>query len=156
MPLLLVLFLEIRCPRYLIHNLTAAITETDLFSHVCSVLYVSGPAALITFALYWIIGQSHVSVATDWGAVNNILAALESNFNISPLTLLPPLLVIILSVLKIPAIVALMISYLTAALLLSLLKEQVLEILNRIASGFVSNTGLDVVDRLLTQEALIP
>jgi NhaC family Na+:H+ antiporter len=133
-------------------NLTAAITETDLFSHVCSMLYVSGPAALITFALYWIIGQSHVSVATDWGAVNNILAALESNFNISPLTLLPPLLVIILSVLKIPAIVALMISYLTAALFAVITQGASLgDIITVSASGFVSNTGLDVVDRLLTQ-----
>ena len=133
-------------------NLTAAMTGTDLFAHVRSMLYVTLPAAIISFGLYWIIGTSYIAGGeTNIDTVNSILNALSSNFNLSPLTLIPPLLVIILSIKKVPAVVALMVSFLTAGLFSIITQGATLSsILVASSSGYVSNTGLEIVDQLLT------
>src|SRR5699024_7194790 len=50
-------------------NLTAAMSGTPLFSHVKSMLYVSGPAVIISLILYYFIGKGAVSSTTDFSIV---------------------------------------------------------------------------------------
>ena len=95
-------------------------TGTKLFDHVRSMLYVTIPAAFISLGLYWVVGNRYISGEINMETVNSILQTLSSNFNLSPLTLIPPLLVVLLSVRKVPAVMALMISFLTASFFASL------------------------------------
>lgn len=133
-------------------NLTAAMTGTNLFDHVHSMLYISGPGSLISLVLYTIIGKTYISGNIDYETINKILSVLSDNFNISFVTLIPPLLVIILSVLKVPAIAALMISFASSSILSTFNQgASFADILNVAANGFVSNTGHELVDRLLSQ-----
>lgn len=132
-------------------NLTAAMTGTDLFAHVRSMLYITIPAAIISFILYWIVGTRYISGEISLDTVNSILETLTNNFNLSPLTLIPPLLVIVLSALKIPAVVALMVSFLTAGFFSTITQGATLgDILAVSANGYIANTGLEIVDKLLT------
>lgn len=134
-------------------NLTAAMTGTRLFDHVRSMLYVSGPGAIICFFVYGFIGRNYATAGNvDFGTVKSILSTLSSNFNISLLTLVPPAIVIILSVLKVPAIVALMISFMSASIFSIVTQGASLaDIIEAGANGFVSNTGHELIDKLLTQ-----
>ncbi|MDD4569910.1 MAG: Na+/H+ antiporter NhaC [Tepidanaerobacteraceae bacterium] len=134
-------------------NLTAAMTGTRLFDHVRSMLYVSGPSAIISFIIYSFIGRGYAAAGSvDFGTVESILSTLSNNFNISLLTLVPPAIVITLSVLKVPAIVALMISFMSAGIFSMITQGASLAgVIEAGANGFVSNTGHELIDKLLTQ-----
>ncbi len=132
-------------------NLTAAMTGTKLFDHVRSMLYVTIPAAFISLGLYWVVGNRYISGEINMETVNSILQTLSSNFNLSPLTLVPPLLVVLLSIRKVPAVMALMISFLTASFFAILTQGATISSILAVSSGgYVANTGLEIVDKLLT------
>lgn len=134
-------------------NLTAAMAGTNLFSHVKSMLYVSGPAAIISIIVYGVMGTSYAATsAMNNELVTGILSTLQSNFNISLLTLIPPALVIILSVKKMPAIPALIISFLTSSIFAIITQGVGFEAIIRAgATGYVAETGHELIDGLLTQ-----
>ncbi len=138
-------------------NLTAAMAGTNLFSHVKSMLYVLGPAALISIAVYAIMGGSYASGGEmDNALVSEILATLKSNFNISALTLISPAIVIILSIKKVPAIPALVVSFLTSSIFAVLTQGAGFEdIINVGATGYVAETGHELIDGLLTQGGIL-
>ncbi len=133
-------------------NLTAAMSSTDLFDHIKSMLYVSAPAALISLGLYALIGSFYLDGSADLASINQILSSLSQNFNISLWTLIPPALMLLLSLLKVPAIASLSISFLTASLFAVLSQgASFAEILNAAANGYQADTGLELLDSLLTQ-----
>ena len=133
-------------------NLAAAMSGTDLFDHIRSMLYVSVPTVLISLIFYGVIGKMYITNNVDLQTVEKILTTLQSNFNISLITLIPPLLMIVLSILKTPAIVSLSASFITAASFAMITQGASLaEIINIAANGYVSNTGYELIDNLLTQ-----
>lgn len=133
-------------------NLTAAMSNTDLFSHIKSMLYVSIPAALISLVAYTIIGKYYLTAQADLATINRILNNLNHNFNISLLTLIPPFIMLTLSFKKTPAIASLAVSFLTASLLAILTQGVSLaEIITTAANGYQANTGFTLIDQLLTQ-----
>ncbi|HHV18531.1 MAG TPA: Na+/H+ antiporter NhaC [Thermoanaerobacterales bacterium] len=134
-------------------NLTAAMTGTKLFDHVRSMLYVSGPGMIISLIIYSFVGRNYAAVENvNLGTVDSILSTLSSNFNLSLVTLVPPAIVITLSVLKVPAIAALMISFVSAGISSIFTQGASLAgIIEVGANGFVSNTGHELIDKLLTQ-----
>lgn len=133
-------------------NLTAAMSSTNLFDHIKSMLYISVPAALISLGLYALIGAFYLDGSADLANINQILNSLSQNFNISLWTLIPPALMLLLSLFKVPAIASLSISFLTASLFAVLTQgASFAEILNAAANGYQADTGLDLLDSLLTQ-----
>ncbi|PTW02792.1 NhaC family Na+:H+ antiporter [Halanaerobium saccharolyticum] len=133
-------------------NLTAAMSSTDLFDHIKSMLYVSGPAALISLILYAVIGTFYLDGSANLANINQILSSLSQNFNISLWTLIPPALMLLLSLFKVPAIASLSLSFITASLFAVLTQgSSFAEILNAAANGYQADTGLELLDSLLTQ-----
>ncbi|MFW5897934.1 MAG: Na+/H+ antiporter NhaC [Halanaerobium sp.] len=133
-------------------NLTAAMSSTELFEHIKSMLYISGPAALISLILYSIIGFFYLESGADLANVNQILSSLSQNFNISLWTLIPPALMLLLSLFKVPAIASLSISFITASIFAVLTQGATFaEILNAAANGYQADTGMELLDGLLTQ-----
>ncbi|MFP4021874.1 MAG: Na+/H+ antiporter NhaC [Halanaerobium sp.] len=133
-------------------NLTAAMSSTELFEHIKSMLYISGPAALISLILYSIIGFFYLESGADLANVNQILSSLSQNFNISLWTLIPPALMLLLSLFKVPAIASLSISFITASVFAVLTQGATFaEILNAAANGYQADTGMELLDGLLTQ-----
>ncbi|RCW48658.1 MULTISPECIES: Na+/H+ antiporter NhaC [unclassified Halanaerobium] len=133
-------------------NLTAAMSSTDLFEHIKSMLYISVPAAFISLILYSIIGSSYLDVGANLSQISMIMENLSSNFNISLWTLIPPALMLLLSLFKMPAIASLSISFITASIFAFLTQgASFAEILNAAASGYQADTGMELLDSLLTQ-----
>lgn len=133
-------------------NLTAAMSSTDLFDHIKSMLYISAPAALISLILYAFIGHFYLESGADLANINLILGNLEQNFNISFWTLIPPILMLVLSLFKMPAIASLSISFITASVFAVLTQgASFAEVLNAAANGYQADTGMELLDGLLTQ-----
>jgi NhaC family Na+:H+ antiporter len=133
-------------------NLTAAMSSTELFDHIKSMLYISVPAALISLVLYTIIGRFYLESGADFANINLILENLEQNFNITLWTLIPPTLMLLLSLFKMPAIASLSISFITASFFAFLTQGATFaEILNVAANGYQADTGMELLDGLLTQ-----
>ncbi|ACB85406.1 Na+/H+ antiporter NhaC [Natranaerobius thermophilus] len=132
-------------------NLASAMTGANLFDHIGSMLWVTAPATIISLILYTIIGLGQSGGAVDLQEVNTILETLQSNFNITLLTLIPPVLVLILSIKKVPALATLMISFFAGSLIAVITQGASLSsIITVSASGYEASTGVEFVDELLT------
>lgn len=133
-------------------NFAAAMSDTGLFDHIGSMMYVSIPTAFTSLALYAFIGRGFAEGASNIGTVDTILNTLQSNYNISLLTLIPPIIVIVLSLMKTPAVKTLTASFLTASVFAVLTQGAgMTELINVVANGYDANTGVELIDGLLTQ-----
>lgn len=87
-------------------NLAAASSETGLFDHVTAMVSTTGPCFLISLVIYTIIGLN-ASGTYDPHVATDFQAVLAQAFNLSPLLLVPIVLIVVVCVLKMPAIPAL-------------------------------------------------
>jgi len=87
-------------------NLAAAVTKTPLFDHIRYLLFTTGPSMTISLVLFTIIGFNlDTSVAS--ANAENVLAAIDSTFNITLWLLLPAVVTLGLIVKRVAAIPAL-------------------------------------------------
>ncbi|WP_317930317.1 Na+/H+ antiporter NhaC [Halioxenophilus sp. WMMB6] len=87
-------------------NLASASAGTDLFTHIRYMTYTTIPSITLALLLYLVLGFGHSS-ALDAASIEEILAALDNSFNITPWLLLVPLCVLVMIVKKIPPLPAL-------------------------------------------------
>jgi len=87
-------------------NLAPAVSGTDLITHIKYMLYTTIPSISITLIIFLVIGFFLESKG-DSSQVDDILAALNESFYISPVLFLIPLVVIGLIIMKVKAIPAL-------------------------------------------------
>jgi len=136
-------------------NLAPAMAGAKLFDHVRHMVYTTGPSLIIALVLYWIIGRKYATSNCDTAGVQVILDGLSAKFRISPLLLLPPLLVIVMVVLRTPAIPGLMGGAVLGGLFAWLFQGAGMTAIIKSAHyGYVSGTGLASIDSLLTRGGL--
>ncbi len=136
-------------------NLAPAMAGATLFDHVRHMIYTTGPSFLIALVLYGILGMKYAGGEVDSESINLILNTLNNQFNINLMLLVPPLLVIALVVFKVPAIPGLICGTIIGGIFAVVFQGAGLEsILAAAQGGFVSNTGVDVVDQLLSRGGL--
>ncbi len=136
-------------------NLAPAMAGTDLFTHIRHMIYTTAPSWTISLILYAILGLRYAGAEMHAENVSKILNTLDTNFNLNPLLLLPPLLVIIMVIRKIPALPALLGgSVLGGVFALIFQGSDLGTVINVSYSGFVSKTGFEVVDGLLSRGGL--
>ncbi|MCI9260538.1 MAG: Na+/H+ antiporter NhaC [Romboutsia sp.] len=137
-------------------NLAPAMAGTNLFDHIKHMLYTTTPALIISLVLYGVIGFKYAGSNIDTSQIIQIQDALMSNYNtLSPLLLLVPVLVIALVILKIPAIPGLTIGVLLGAFVAIVFQGASLADVFIVAKdGYVSSTGMEFVDALLTRGGL--
>jgi NhaC family Na+:H+ antiporter len=73
-------------------NVAPAMAGAELFDHIGSMMYTTVPAFIISLILYTVLGFQFGGNNVDIKAVNEILLTLSKTFNLSLLTLVPPLL----------------------------------------------------------------
>lgn len=81
-------------------NLAAAVAEADLFDHIKSMMYSTGPAIIISLIIYFFLGMKF-SGDIDSSQIDLITTGLKENYFISPIAFLPMVIVIILAVKKV-------------------------------------------------------
>ena len=131
-------------------NVAAAISGTDLYRHVWSMMWTTVPATILCVIAYTIVGSRYGASTLDRTVINGILEALENNFNLSLLAFLPPLLVIILSVKKVPAVLSLIITVLASSILAMFTQRVGIKALIAASMhGCTYDTGVQLVNQLL-------
>lgn len=135
-------------------NVAPAVAEGDLFDHIRAMVYTAGPGIVIALLAFLVMGMKTGGTASD-ETVRSILTALDSQFNLNIITLIPPVLVIVLAVKKKPALPTLMISAAVATVIAIFLQGESLKTMAAIMEGgFVSETGLYDIDKLLSRGGL--
>lgn len=85
-------------------NLAPAVSGATLFDHIRHMIYTTGPSYIIALVVFGLLGMRYAEGSVDQVTVNAILEVLDTSFNISPILLLAPILVIVIVVMKVPAI----------------------------------------------------
>jgi NhaC family Na+:H+ antiporter len=133
-------------------NLAPAVAGTDVFSHIRHMVYTTAPGYIVSIVLYGILGSRFAGGALDNQNIQTILSTLKENFFIHPVLLIPPLLVIVMVVKKIPPLPALLGGTVIGGIFGMLLQSRSLsDIIGAAQTGFVSETGVGMVDDLLTR-----
>jgi NhaC family Na+:H+ antiporter len=136
-------------------NLAAGVAEADLFDHVKSMVYTTGPALLISLVIYALLGLKFRGGAVDTSQIDTILQGLKANYFVSPVALIPPLLVVFLAVKKVSGLAVMVIASLVGAIFAMIFQGiglgDMMSILN---DGFKSATGIAAVDKLLSRGGL--
>lgn len=84
-------------------NLAPAMAGSNLFDHIKHMMWTTTPSILIALAVYTVLGLK-ASGSADMEIVEYMRDALLINFKINPAMLIPPVVVILIVALKLPAI----------------------------------------------------
>lgn len=133
-------------------NLAPAVSGTTVYKHINSMIYTVTPAFIITFLLYLILSMMTDTSNAEMGMVDEMLDALSGSFNITPILLIVPIVVLVLAVLKVPPLVAMLTSAFLAMFMGMILQSDhydVVTMLSALGDGFSTDTGNEMVNKLV-------
>jgi len=133
-------------------NLAAMSADTDLYSHIKSMLYTTVPTYVICLIIYTVIGLNYSGQTLSAQELMDLKQHIAIEFSIGPLTLLPLIVLLALSLKRAPAEVSMLGSVAIAVVLAIIMQDRsISEVLNSLHSGYTSNTGLERLDVILTR-----
>lgn len=137
-------------------NLAPAMAGTDVFTHVKAMMKPTAVAYVISLILFGVFSAKFAKSGADTSAVATLQEGLQANFKISPILLLPPVIVIVSIAMKTPAIPGIVLGILSAAILAPIFQGSNLgELMTAGMDGYVSETGVEALDDLLTAGGLM-
>lgn len=137
-------------------NLAPAVAGTDLFSHVRHMVYTTAPGYILSIILYGILGTRFSGGSIHSQNIEVILSTIKTNFFIHPILLLPPCLVIVMVVKKVPPLPALLGGTALGGIFAMLSQfSSLADVIGAAQSGYISKTGVAMVDDLLTRGGLV-
>jgi len=146
--------------------LTAQLAEIDIYTHLRAQMWTSVPAFLIAALVFAVLGQrASIAPGIDTGSE---LSQLDQLFWITPWNLVPLVVLVILSVRKVPPQLAITASALVAGIMAPFLQhDAVMRFVNdsavsapvayikgiwlAMATGYKANSGIPVLDTLLSR-----
>lgn len=133
-------------------NVAADMSGTPLYDHIGSMMYTTVPATVICLILYTVLGIRNASANADLSNIELILDTLGANFNISVIALVPAVLVLLTSALKVPAVPAMLGCTAISGVFACLLQKISLSaMLGAAMNGFSSDTGVAMGDKILSR-----
>lgn len=131
-------------------TLAASVAGIDLFEHIKNMCWTTIPAFIISAVLYSFFSPSMTSINTEAIATyQNVLIDLNLVHGYS---LLPLVVLIACTMLKVPTLLTLAISSLAGVFLAPLhMNLQITDYINILYGGFSSTSGNEVIDSLLTR-----
>ncbi len=135
-------------------NLAPGIVGATLFDHIQAMFYTTLPALVIALVLYTVIGLTMGGdtagyTPADIAALREALHAAQA---INPWLFLPPVLVIVLAVMRVPAVPALLAATLLGGIMAAVFQgEGIGTILAVTYTGFEIESGNTAVDDLLNR-----
>ncbi|MGO4887167.1 Na+/H+ antiporter NhaC [Anaerobacillus sp. MEB173] len=136
-------------------NFAPGIVNVDLFSHIRHLLWTTIPSLIVTVILFSFLGRKNGETValTD---IEQAKLALTTNFELSWLTLLSPLLVFIFAINRRPTIPVLVIGIVSGIITALMIQTNITMIdwLTVLQRGFSIETGNDVVDGIVNRGGL--
>lgn len=136
-------------------NLAPSIAGTDVYTHIKAMTWTAGPAYIITIILYFVIGLGYSGGSMDVEAIKAIQSAIAGVFDLNIAVFLPLIFTLVASVLKVPAIPAMMIGIVTSIpISMGMQGASFVDVLETLNYGFSVESGLETVDALLNRGGL--
>lgn len=131
--------------------LASAIAEDDLIDHIRSMFYTTLPGYVLGLIVFIFLGQQLTISNVQTQNVSIIIQTLQQTFSLSPILLVPPLVLIIFSYLRYPTIPVLWVSILLAVPLSLYQGYAIADIVTVMASGPDITTQVDTLNDLLSR-----
>ncbi len=124
---------------------------TNLYRHMYAMLLTTLPSFLLTLVIFLVIGFSYANQSLNVDEIIEIKAALASHYNLAPyITLLPLVLLTVMSIKKVPAEVTMSCSILLAVIIAIFYQDtNTISVLNALWENTPQNTGIANLDALL-------
>jgi NhaC family Na+:H+ antiporter len=135
-------------------NLAPGISGTDLFIHIKFMWRSTIPAYIICLVIFFVLGFRYSGSDAVMGYIAVFTEGLLESFNINPVFLLPPMLVIVCIAFKIPAIPGIFVGVLSGTLIGILQGNNFGVVLDSAMYGFHADTGIEALDDLLSAGGL--
>lgn len=138
-------------------NLAPAMAGTDVFTHVKFMMLPTAIVYGMTLVFFGVLGASYYKGGdVDLSTVAQMSEAIQATFNINPILLLPPVLVIVCVAMKMPAIPGIVVGIIAGAILgLVFGNSDLGTLLDTGMYGYSADTGIEAVDDLLSKGGLM-
>lgn len=136
-------------------NFAPAVSGVNLFTHIRHMMYTTIPAIIITIIFFFIM-SNNLSTSVNPEDMQKALSVLSNEFSLSFWTLLPPLIVLVLALIRVPVLLTLM-AGLIAGVLVAVGAQGVLSatsILNTMQNGFELKTSSELVNGIINRGGL--
>ncbi|UCZ51439.1 Na+/H+ antiporter NhaC [Bacillus shivajii] len=135
--------------------LASAVSDVNIVDHIKYMLWTTIPGFLISLVLFFIIGLQFRGQSVAGEELQLILTTLEGNFNLNPLLLLPPFIVLFLIFKKKPTLPVFAVGIILGVILaIGFQGRGLLEIAIALNDGFSQSTGVEIVDEMLLRGGL--
>ncbi len=148
-------------------NLAPAMVGTELFTHIRHMMWTTVPSMTIAMTLFGIIGFTQTS-SGNGADLGEVLTALDSSFNLGLHLLIPPVIVILLVIKRMPAFPAILLGALIGGLFAALFQTGVVVsyaaadglptwiavikgVWKSLFGGYAAVTGNEGLDKLLSR-----
>jgi NhaC family Na+:H+ antiporter len=136
-------------------NLAPAMAGTDVFTHVKFMIRSTLPIYILTLIIYLVLGFQFGRGNVDLSNLDVIIDGIRNSFTINPALLIPPLAVILSIAFKMPAIPGIFLGIVTGGILGAIVQGNDFgQLLSSAYGGYVSETGVEAIDSLLTAGGL--
>lgn len=133
-------------------NLAPAMAGGTLFGHIKSMCYTTLPGWLICMVIFSVAGLKYAGGEFDASTVNEYLAGLAANFDLGPICLLPIVLVIVMLMIKVPALPTILCGAVIGGITAMITQgSSWIDCFNVMKSGFSIDSGIFLVDKLLNR-----
>lgn len=133
-------------------NLAAMSSGTNLYSHIKSMTYTTGPAYLICLIAYSIIGYGYADVTLPAEQLNEMLTGISNTYTINIICLLPFVVMLVLSLRKVSAEVAMFAAAIVAVMIAVFMQgANFTTVLGSLYGGGSFDTGVELLDKLFSR-----
>ncbi|MBE5906159.1 MAG: Na+/H+ antiporter NhaC [Lachnospiraceae bacterium] len=138
-------------------NLAPAMAGCDVISGIRFMMIPTGISYAISLVVFFVLGLGHSSAHADLSGVTKISDAMAETFTISPVHFLPVIIVLVAVACKVPAIPGITLGIIFGAII-GLITQPgctIKTLMDCAINGYVSNTGFEMMDNLLTKGGLL-
>ena len=136
-------------------NLAPAVSGTTIFAHIRQMLSTTGVAYLISIVVFMFLNMKYTGAADTSAQIAEVSSALDDQFVISPLLILPVLVLIGMIYLKAPALPGLVLSVVIGMGCAWLVQHASFASIGDVLSyGYESASGNEMIDELLSKGGL--
>jgi NhaC family Na+:H+ antiporter len=136
-------------------NLAPIASGSNLFDHIKHMLWTTTPAWLVGLVLYYFLGRG-AQGTLESEQMATIMETIPATFQFSIFLLIPPAITLYAAISKKPTIPGMLVSSLAAMILAMIYQDAPMgEVVDAVVHGYTSNTGLPLVDELLTKGGMM-
>lgn len=132
-------------------NLAAGVAGTNLFAHVKHMMWTTVPSFVLAVIFFSAIGSAYSVDSVDDSQIQMICSTLQRNFYITPWILIAPASIILMMILKVPAIPGMVFGTAVGVFFAFFQGNKLGSVISQLVYGFEIVSGNDMVDQLLNR-----